>query len=236
LAFLPVLAIIVIGDAIAVYASYLAISVWHGLAVPIYRSRALWTGFLAILFALVYALSVDVGAIFPPPYTILALIAIYLLLYPLVLAVLFIWIDRTIGTLIRLDYLRRDLVGWRRLRLAYWVIAISSLVLNYSVVVNYSVYFPTFFVYTLETLLIIFALAYGSIALVVGSRRTKDMTFRSYAKWSGYCVLAIILASAGFLVTNDMTLLSIPAIPISYSLYKMAKYLVPVGKLTEPEV
>jgi hypothetical protein len=220
---LPLIVIAVASDAIIFYAAYLALSVWRGLAVPIYRSRALWTAFLAILFSFAAPFSVNVDTIFPEAYRFVASIVIYNVLYTLVIAVLFGWIDRTISTVIRLDYLRRDLLGWRRFRFVYWGFAAGSLVLNIFSSPSVPLIAIAGFVFLLVTL------TYASIALVMGSRRTLDMTFRSHARWGGYCMLAIILTALTFVATSNVILSDLPLLLISYSLYKMAKSLVPVG-------
>ncbi len=223
---LPLIGIIGISDAVALYAAYLALSVWRGLAVPIYRSRALWTALVAILFSLTIIFSGNVDTIFPEAYRYVASLLIYYLLYTVTLVVLYIWIDRTISTLVRLDFLRRDLLGWRKFRFVYWSFALVSLVLD-TFISSPSI--SIIGVLFLVTNLVPFA--YASIALVVGSAKTLDLTFRSHARWAGYCMFGILLSALTYFATPYVALQDLPIFLISYSLYKMAKFLVPVGTL-----
>ncbi len=212
-------------DAITFYAGYLSLAVSRGLAVPAYRSRALGMSAFAILIGVALTFSGNVNTVFPPAYYGVGAAAVYLLLYPAVLAVLFIWIDRTINTVFRLDYLRRDILGWRRFRLVYWGFVAASFV----------VYFISYFdfvfsVYLAYDLFILVPLAYASVLLVVGSAKTRDATFRSHAKWFGYCLVVILLTSILYLFTTDLILDALPDVPLSFCIYKMARHLVPVGR------
>ena len=229
---LPLVGVSLVGVAIAGYAAYLAFSVWRGLAVPIYRSRALWTVFLAILFALAVPFGGNI-AIFPPTFVYIASIVIYNGLFTLILVALFAWIDRTINTLIRLDYLRRDLFGWKKVRFAYWaLVAVASGGSVYSPPVGPSS-LPLFLVGGISLLI---PVGYGSLALIIGSRKTTDMTFRSHAKWGGYLMVGVLLASLTYFATPNVVAVQVPPyMLISYCFYKMAKSLVPVNPITSAE-
>jgi len=224
----PYLGIIVVSDLGLVYAAYLSLSVWRGLSVPIYRSRALWTGILALLIGVATPISGNVSVLFPSSNFYFAAILVYFTLYPGVIFGLFVWIDRTITTLIRMDYLRRDLARWSKLRLVYWTL----------VGVMFATYFIGFFFYPegppiLTDIFLVFLLlpaAYGSLALVIGSRRTTDITFRHHAKWLGFAIGALILISLISVLTTNIVLQSAPFLLISYCFYKVARFLVPVGK------
>jgi hypothetical protein len=224
---LPLVGIIVAGAAIAGYAAYLALSVWRGLVVPIYRSRALWTGLLAILFAVTIIFVEFINTIFPS-FQFVASIVLYYGLFPLILAALFAWIDRTISILIRMDYQRRNLLGWKRFRFVYWGVAAL-------VVVNPYIQIPIPQLFAGISVLVPFA--YGSLAFVVGSKRTPDMTFRSHARWGGYSLVAIIvatLANYANYATPNVLLEDLPILLISYCFYKMSRFLVPIGTFTAP--
>jgi hypothetical protein len=225
--------VFLVGDAITGYAAYLALSVWRGLAVPIYRSRALWTAFLAIIFAVSTGLGGNIDAIFPPPFVYIASIVIYNGLYTLILLALFAWIDRTINTLIRLDYLRRDLIGWKKVRFAYWaLVAVASGLAFFSPPVG-PASLPLFLVGGISLLI---PVGYGSLALIIGSRRTTDMTFRTHAKWGGYLMVGVLLASLTYFATpSNIALQTLPYLLIAYSFYKMAKFLVPVNVIASAE-
>jgi hypothetical protein len=167
----------------------------------------------------------NIDAIFPPPFVYIAPIVIYNGLYTLILLALFAWIDRTINTLIRLDYLRRDLFGWKKVRFAYWaLVAVAS---------GLAVYSPPVGPASLPLFLVV---GYGSLALIIGSRRTTDMTFRTHAKWGGYLMVGVLLASLTYFATpSNIALQTLPYLLIAYSFYKMAKFLVPVNVITSAE-
>jgi hypothetical protein len=227
---IPYLAVIGISDALAFYAAYLSFSVWRGLSVTIYRSRALWTGMLAILIGLTGTASGNVGAV-PQPFYPVAAIAAYGFLYPIAIFVLYFWIDRTLATIIRLDYLRRDLLAWRRFRFIYWAFAAASFVFYY---------FGQDYLQTLPlpsiavaAFLITYVVPWGyaAVGFIVGRRRTSDMTFRLHLKWFGLFLASIAFITVIYGLTSDRFTSSLSDVLIAYSLYKMARYLVPSQRL-----
>jgi hypothetical protein len=172
-------------------------------------------------------ISGNVSVLFPSSYFYVAVVLVYFTLYPGVIFGLFVWIDRTITTLIRMDYLRRDLARWSKLRWVYWTL----------VGIMFAMYFIGFFYPEGPTILgdiflvfLLLPVAYGSLALVIGSRRTTDMTFRHHAKWLGYAIGSLILISLIYGLTTNIVLRSAPFLLISYFFYKVARFLVPVGK------
>lgn len=231
----PYLGVIGITDALLLYAAYLSFSVWRGLSVPAYRSRAIWTGMLAIILGLGLTASGNVSLFTPRPFYLLVVIAVYGILYPFAIFVFYFWVDRTLSTIVRLDYLRRDLLGWRRFRYVYWVFAAGAfvtyflflaaatpassdtLVLLVIQVVSSSVYFVPF--------------GYASLALIVGVRRTKDTTFRLHLKWFGFAIASLLIIVIVNNFTPDPFIGSLPYVPVSYSFYKMARSLVPAQRL-----
>jgi hypothetical protein len=238
--------IVVVSDLGIAYAAYLALSVWRGLSVPIYRSRALWTGILAVFFGLGFPVSGNVGSLLPPNYTFVAVILAYFILFPAFVVAFFGWVDRTITMLIRLDYLRRDLILWSKLSWAFRAFAGATVIMAWiSAYGSPSLFAITpgsemsvrqqFFSDIYLIVLFLIPLAYGSAALVMGSRRTPDMTFRLHAKWLGYAAGATVLSFLAFGLTVNPILGAIPFLLISYSFYKVARFLVPVGKLSSSD-
>jgi hypothetical protein len=230
---IPYVGVVVITDALAFYAAYLSFSVSRGLSVPIYRSRAIWTGILAILLGLGLTASGNVGSFIPQPYYLVAIVAVYGILYPLAIFVIFFWIDRTLAMVIRLDYLRRDLLGWRRFRFVYWAFAAAALV-SYAFFSLPPPNLPSSIAIILivaPSLLYALPLGYASIALVLGGRRTRDNTFRLHAKWFGLATASIVVVVVWANFTTDPFIGSLPYILIGYCLYKMARYLVPSHRL-----
>ncbi len=233
---LPSIVVIGIADILAAYAAYIAIAVRGGLSVSIFRSRALWTAVLAVLLAFLLTLWDNTQVLFPPGYHVLGDAIEYFVLLPAVGAGLLIWIDRTVKTLIRLDYLRRDVAGWRRFNPVYW--ALFALNVAFAIL-------PAFFaslrpgsaaptVTLLTDMPTVVLFAYSAYALFLGSRRTRDKTFRRHATWFGYLVLSIFLVIAVIAFDPNGTqpvLDHLPFLLIAYCLYGLSKNLVPVNRL-----
>jgi hypothetical protein len=223
------LGIILVSELGFAYAAYLSLSVWRGLSVPLYKSRALWTGILTLFVAVATPVSGNVSIVSPSQYYIVGIILVYGFLYPGTILGLFAWIDRTISTIIRLDYLRRDLVLWSKMRWVYWVLAGIQFALYFAFLVYPQGPAP---LYNAYAIFLLAPAAYGTIALLVGSRRTNDMTFRLHAKWVGLLVAAIILISAVDTFTTNLALGSLPFLVIAFCFYKAARFLVPAGKFS----
>jgi len=198
--------VFVIAGGVSAYAAYIALSVRRGLVVSIYRSRALWTGVFLIVISIAF-----IGTADPPLFTYIGL--------PLTV-VLLAYIDRTIGTITRLDYLRRDVLGWRKLRIPW---AASAMIYYYPV-------FALFNGSIIYDFLAPFPLGYLSLTLIVGSRRTRDMTFQSHARWFAYLLGTFALFAISINTTSSLLPVSFVDVLSSYCMYRMAKSLVPVSR------
>ncbi len=219
---------------ILLYAAYISFAVRRGLVVPLYRSRALWLGTSAILWGVA---SIFLGNFEPRVSTYYGVVGLVFFLGVAVptLLVFLVWIDRTLSTLIRLDYLRKDIVGWKKVRPLYRLgvalVFVFSLFnpsvqyLRYLSSINYVI--KTISVATvLDLPIVVIVLAYASAALTVGSIRTRDLTFRNHAKWFGYAIVGLL---AVLLLPNILYMLA--EIWFAYCFYRMARSLVPVNKL-----
>jgi len=151
-------------------------------------------------------------------------------LYLLPLAAIFVWIDRTVNTVIRLDYLRRDVLLWGRLRYAYGSIAVVGILIYYS-----RYLYPIPDAMTVGFVLIFSQLIYGMLTLARGAAVTKDMTFKSHIRWFGLFLLAFIVAGFIYVLTYSDPSYLVPNLlaflASAYCLFRMAKSLVPSGKL-----
>jgi len=225
----PVLGIIIAFDAFSLYAAYLSGSVWRGMVVPIYRGRALWLAAICVLgasmlteFAVSAALAPSYGSSSP---------ALREFVYLPPLAAILIWIDRTVNTVIRLDYLRRDVLFWRRLRYAYGSIAAVGILIYYS-----RYLYPIPDAMAVGFALIFSQLIYGMLTLARGAAVTKDMTFKSHIRWFGLFLLAFIVAGFIYVLTYSDASFLVPNLlafaASAYCLFRMAKSLVPSGKLS----
>lgn len=225
----PVLGITIAFDAFSLYGAYLSASVWRGLVVPIYRGRALWLAAICVLGASMLT-EFGVSAALAPSYGSTSP-ALREFVYLLPLAAILIWIDRTVNTVIRLDYLRRDVLLWRRLRYAYGSIAAVGILIYYS-----RYLYPIPDAMTVGFALIFSQLIYGMLTLARGAAVTKDMTFKSHIRWFGLFLLAFIVAGFIYVLTySDASYLAPNLLAFAasaYCLYRMAKSLVPSGKLS----
>lgn len=224
---IPLLVLLGMIDTLMIYGAYLALSVWRGLAIPIFRSRALWMA----LFGIPLVVAINYSAItrvIISDNSALSASVISETLFSFPLDTLFVWIDRMVSSVIRLDYLRRDVLYWRRLRVVYWALVVVANVLFFSRYVYGTI------LGVVSTVLLLVPLAYGTMALVKGARTLRDTTFKSHLKWLSYFGAAIIPA----LLTYGLYGVSIPIpqhlliLALSFCFYKMARYLVPIGKIS----
>ncbi len=232
------------------YSAYTAFTVRKGLVVPLYRSRALWLGILAILWLGTLAI-LWLGTLGMLGVSTLRSAMDYfvsgrgeVLWVGVVLPtfiVLLIWLDRTNSTLIRLDYLRKDIVGWKKATPLYWA-AVALFVALYIIMQGYDqfgiVNSLTLFSYDYATVPFGIALVYALVVLVVGSIRTRNLTFRNHIKWLGLSLAALLFAlvlSQPAIYSGILVILFIlPGtmfLVFAYFWYRMARSLVPVNKL-----
>ena len=221
--FLPTLALTSIVDAFSLYATYLSISVRRGLTISVYRSRALWMALLGVFSAIVFTYD---GFTILIPTSSLASVEVREVLIAIPLGVILILIDRTVNTVIRLDYLRRDVLHWKKFRLVYGAAVVMFYVLFYSRYVyslpdNQGIALALYFS----------ALIYGALAIAKGTTMTMDATFRSHVMWFGYLLGAFITGCVFYFLPISLIIdLSFFALT-SFCFYRMARFLVPAGKL-----
>jgi len=226
---IPVLGITAVFDAFALYAAYLSASVWRGLVVPTYRGRALWLAAICVLGAFMLT-EFGVSAALTPNYRS-ASPALREFTYLPPLAAILVWIDRTVNTVIRLDYLRRDVLLWRRLRYVYGSIAVVGILIYYS-----RYLYPIPDAMTVGFALIFSQLIYGMLTLARGAAVTNDMPIKAHIRWFGLFLLAFIVAGFIYVLTySDPSYLVLNLLffaASAYCLFRMARSLVPSGKLS----
>lgn len=99
------------------YAAYWAFSIWHALAVPLYRRQALGIGFVILsIFGVFTVIAGTTRVLSLRIFTPLATFSFYLLF-----AVLFYWIDASILASRRSDPLVRDTLHWTKVRIPLWI-------------------------------------------------------------------------------------------------------------------
>ena len=193
---------------VGLYATYWAFAIRRRLMGRIYRNHALWLGVLGIVVAV--------------PSSFSSLTSNNLLTNTLVtfydnapwqVVVVFAFIDSLIPVLRRSDALLRNILHWKKLRIAVW----SFLTLTIIVSIYLSIYLPTCFLAAdpsacitlamgnsgwfgiiigfwggLAWLITLFVLIPGASALLIGVARSKDAVLRESVKWLGLGLLFVL--------------------------------------------
>jgi len=221
---LPTLVLIGLTDVFSLYAVYLSISVWRGLVVPVYRSRALWMALLGVFAAIVFTYE---GLAIIVPSSPLASVEVREILFAIPLGVILVLINRTANTVIKLDYLRRDVLFWKELRFVFGAVVVLFYILFYS---HYVYFLPDAQGFALA--LYFPALVYGAIVIAKGTTVTRDTTFRSHVKWFGYLLAAFIAGNVIYFLPISLVIDLVFFALTSFCFYKMARFLVPAGRLS----
>jgi len=221
---LPTVVLTGITDVFSLYSAYLSLSVRRGLAVPVYKSRALWMALLGVSAAIVFTYD-GLAVVFPT--SSLASVETREILFAIPLGVILVLIDRTVNTVIKLDYLRRDVLHWKKLRFVFGAVVVLFYILYYSRYVYFlpdaqgfalAMYFP--------------ALAYGALAIAKGTTLTRDLTFRSHVRWFAYLLLMFIAANVLYFLPIPLAVDYFFFTLAAFCVYKMSRFLVPTGKLS----
>lgn len=218
------------------YGTYLSFSIRKALAVPLYRSRALWNGFIGLL-VLVFSTTYLLGQFNTAPYlSVLLAVLLYFLILPVLFLVGFAWIDRTMSVLIRLDILQRDILGWRHMKFRFFYWALFAVQLAFFYWFSFGATFTTP-ILILEYLWFVFfaaLLVYSSVGIVIGSSRCRDATFRVHIMWLGYYVATgLIVSVVSFvfsLLTGTLVEPFLGPILGAYFFFRMARSLAPLNR------
>jgi hypothetical protein len=207
-----------VGILILALASYHSFQVRRAIPNPIYRSRAFWTGMVALII-IPYAILIITGELGiiggnPNPFSgspSLAVYASFLVLSVVASIVLFFWLDRTIGVAYELDFFHRDALHWRRFKKLTWaIIVIGALVGGAG---------TTTFEYLLSSLLLGIAFTYAAVTLAKSVTRVYDETMKRYMRWVGLLVAAVVLE---IITVTINPFLNFPVVALAYFLYRAA--------------
>ena len=219
------------------YAAYWAFGIRRALAVRLYRNQALGIGFVSVAIA-GFAFAITVPLWYPvnnnplfPPFLLSAFIT------------MFYWVDASIRAGRRSDPILRDTFHWRLLRLPLWalilvfpgVTIISQLFALelYTMIVGYTVAL-VFLIPTLS----------GALLLPVVATRSRDFTLRRHLQWFALFPITLLvlfityftLYAFGLGFTDTwFTLSSLINFVGGYFLYRSARSLVPLSKLSPNE-
>lgn len=254
--------------AILAFGAYRAMRMGRAFVSSLYRSRARWTA--GAIWLLV--VSVLGSLISPPSSTQPALITLTPLLPLIVLEALpelallgflmaiFAFVDRTILVTMDMDFFHRSVFRWPKVRIPFYILLFLGLIevlgnsilggLPPSQVSRWEIYavgsiptvdgawFPLF-----TSVLLLVAFGYPAAAMVVGARRTSDMTLRKHVRFLGIAIISFFVAE----VTVALTTYSLASYPFAslvpdalliitaYLFYRVAMSLSPLGRV-EKEV
>ena len=213
------------------YSAYWAFALRRVLMQHLYRRQASWVGWMAIYFVVIstfltLALSFNVNLL---PINILGG-----LLISSGFIVLFFWIDSTIRVARRSDPLYRDSGRWSKLRYLWGIATIGGAIgaLVDSIFSGFTTVAP-----------FSGALLFGAITLLLSAKRSGDPTLRMHLKWMGLCIFILWLGNQIigplFNIITDAYLVETIALALvglsAYSLYRSARSLAPIGRLSRIE-
>ncbi len=234
------IAVSLVVGAIFSYGAYWALTIRKALMSYLYRRQALWVGGVAIYFV-AQSVFVALAILYDATGFYVNLLAAAFIAVGS--AAIFVWIDSTVLVARRSDPLQRDTLHWSKLR---YFIGISQATGNFFNILFNVIFasssgssyqllgYPSLLGY-IGTILLL-----GAIALLVSARRSGDLTLRGHLKWFGLgAALLWITGQAGSpwaKAGGDSILLPIVTYSLfaiaAYCLYRSAKSLVPLGRLS----
>jgi hypothetical protein len=236
---------LVVDDVVFVFLSIRAIEMGKGFVNPVYRSRAYWS---AALFSV--AVLNDVASNIPIPNAVVVGLLTFLTFILLIVTIL-VFVDRSILVAISTDFFHRSIIGWSRWRRWVFVALVLSSISLFaaSIALPNNENFPTagdsilLLVGFWQFIIVIpVSFAYAAAALIIGARRTPDLSLKGNFRFLG---LALALFVASFVVsgvTNDVVPFDLANDALSlasvYLLYRSVMSLSTIGRVGKeaPEV
>jgi hypothetical protein len=220
----------ILGVGIFLFATYRALTIGRVLVRGAYRNRALWTAGTVIALIL-FTISTTLPS--NSPLLAFSFLAIMLILLA--------FVDSSIKVAQDTDFFHRSPLGWQRVRKPLYVIVIGLAVLDglfaYLEPSNNSLLMAGEAVWFLAGA---GSIAFASAALLVGARRTPDISMRRFVSTLGLAIVCMVIFFTiwipfqPFSVTvqdlgNLVSELFIPA--AAYFLYQAVMALSPVGHI-----
>ncbi len=207
------------------YASYWALEIRRSLSVRLYRNQALGLVLVAIATGL---------------YTVVQLIAqtpgfaTFIIVVIVVPLLLFYRVDTSMRAARRSDPLLRDTFHWTGLvRKVFWGVIVADIPFVTASFLFLNLSGPQ---YIIIYLLAIFS---GAVFLPIAARRSMDPLLRKQLGWFGVffvCFLGAFIFGFSFAAPLATVLSALIALTIaSYTLYKSARSLAPLNRLTRIE-
>jgi hypothetical protein len=224
-----------------------AVSMGRKFVSRVYKSRVSWFAgvmlvvLLWILFTGLYAEGIAVEGI-----------AVELAFAAILVA--FVYADRMILVTLEMDFFHRNTLHWRQVRKLAYVALFAGLI--YLIVqipltapptcsscaaplhpglpswVSAIINPTTELIFILEFLAaFIVTFGYSSSTIIIGARRTSDMTMKRHLRWFGLSLLSFVIAIAGGLLTNSFLLASFAVLVLVYTFYRALMSLTFIGRL-----
>jgi hypothetical protein len=233
--------------AMFLYAAYWGSNIRGSLAVRLYRNQALGMVFVAATFAFFATVAGVIVTISESANGGLGGLVSQVVAYALVISSIMYFVDSSVLSSRRLDPLMRDVLHWTRLRYVLWplmaVLALANLALG-AVVPNPPLALSLFGI----TPALVPSVS-GVAALSVSRSRTADLTFRSHLTWfalfgGSFLLFVIVLGitptfdiSSGLDFWQSVEYFApfVPAFVAGFCLYRAARSLAPLNKLSVSE-
>jgi hypothetical protein len=177
-------------------ASYRSFSVRSAMAIPVYRSRALWTGVvaaIAVAFNTIQLIVENVANLsqlaengpLGPSLWVLLFVGSLTVAGSLVI---FSWIDSTTRVALELDFLHRDALQWKRFRRYTWGVVVVGAVGAAGSTTGWE--------YAVSVSVLGLGVAYAVSVLIMSGLRVKYVPMKAYMKSMGLAVVALIVELA----------------------------------------
>jgi hypothetical protein len=234
-----------------------AVTIGRKFVGQVYRSRAFWFAGVMIV-ALISVLS-DLVSILFNLYPSSSLSALGILVFIAWVLVMFVYADRTILVTLEMDFHHRNTLHWRPIRTLAYVAMFANVFYLYAYIfvtkaptcsscpIVYLPGLPSWVPVILPGILVpeailafIVTFGYTISALIIGDRRTSDMTMKRHVRWLGLSFLIFLGFLVGFtlslvgLITSlyvAFLLQSFIILVVVYTFYRALMSLTPIGRL-----
>lgn len=202
---------------------------------PLFKSKARWSA--ALLGAI---LVTNVSSLFPTSSN--ALIGtLEFVPFPVLLIVVYAFVDRTIVVAGKMDFFHRDVLSWSRVRVPLFVVVLVT-----SLSFGVASFYPTeasapYWIVDLVdvcAVLLLSVLGYASVVLAISARRSADKTLRRHI-WLLGISLAMFVTTLGLSILPngdlDVFLNAVISVASLVVLYFAVMSLTPLGKVSKAD-
>jgi hypothetical protein len=225
----------------------------------VYKSRAHWFAGV-MLVALIWVLSGLFTVLFNlyPVSSIPVLEGLGISVFLAFVLAMFVYADRTILVALEMDFLHRNTLHWRPLRTLAYVAMFASVFYLYAFISVTKppcglacptafdpgvpswvpAIFPSSYLVLLVPLfLVIVSLVYMLSAIIIGARRTPDMTIKRHVRWVGlgFLIFLGVFLSLGQGTTNGLLIGSFVVLAMAYTFYRALMSLTSFGRVDKVE-